>query len=185
MRRRTLKSSFRIQSGRLQRWQSLHVLWWMRYKFKSNTAKYAEKANHRLVALSSLHRKAAHSVVVPLTKAPLLNWPCTKVGFCCNNCKGKFTSAGDDAAKDKLVFSDKAFKKAFAKKEVRQLCHRVASAAATKQRSGGCPERQSPVFLDPPQTFFVSSYSVSLFGNRKRVFSRPDPSSCCVFFMVL
>ena len=40
-------------------------------KFKSNTAKYAEKANHQLVAT----KQFAHSVVVPLTKAPLLNWP--------------------------------------------------------------------------------------------------------------
>jgi hypothetical protein len=40
----------------------------------------------------------------------------TKVAFCCDNCKGKVEGA-EEKEKMTLVFSDKAFDKAFAKVE--------------------------------------------------------------------
>ena len=86
-------------------------------KFKSNTAKYAEKANHQLVATKQFAQKGCPFSGGPVNESTVVELAGTKVGFCCNNCKGKFTSAGDDAAKMKLVFSDAAFKKAFAKKK--------------------------------------------------------------------
>ena len=85
-------------------------------KFNANTAKFAEKANHQLVATKQFAQKACPFSGGDLNESTAVELAGTKVAFCCNNCKGKFTSASDDAAKMKLVFNDKAFTKAFAKK---------------------------------------------------------------------
>jgi len=84
-------------------------------KFKANTAKYAEKANHQLVATKQFKQKGCPFSGGDLNPSTAVEFAGTKVAFCCNNCKGKFTGAADDAAKMKLVFNDKSFKKAFAK----------------------------------------------------------------------
>ncbi len=86
-------------------------------KFNSNTAKFAEKANHQLVATKQFVQKGCPFSGGKLNESTAVEFAGTKVAFCCNNCKGKFTGAADDAAKMKLVFSDKAFKKGFAKKK--------------------------------------------------------------------
>ena len=86
-------------------------------KFNSNTAKFAEKANHQLVATKQFVQKGCPFSGGKLNESTAVEFAGTKVAFCCNNCKGTFTGAADDAAKMKLVFSDKAFKKGFAKKK--------------------------------------------------------------------
>ncbi len=84
-------------------------------KFKANTAKFAEKANHQLVATKQFTQKACPFSGGDLNESTAVKFAGTKVAFCCNNCKGKFAGAKDDAAKLKLAFSDKAFAKGFAK----------------------------------------------------------------------
>jgi len=86
-------------------------------KFAKDTAKYAAKANHQLVATKQYEQKAC-----PLSGQPTDASKSTKVAgkavaFCCGNCLAKVEGAADEAAQIKLVFSDKAFGKGFAKKK--------------------------------------------------------------------
>jgi len=80
--------------------------------FKKDTAKFATKANHQLVATGQVKQ----------VKCPLSGTPCkpahketvqgVDVYFCCGRCQGKVAKAEGDAQAE-LVFSDKAFKKGF------------------------------------------------------------------------
>jgi YHS domain-containing protein len=81
-------------------------------KFEKDTAKYAAKANHQLVAT-----KQAKLVKCPIA-GKALN-PATKIDvagvavcFCCNGCKGKAVKAKGDAQIE-LIFNDEAFAKGF------------------------------------------------------------------------
>ncbi len=78
--------------------------------FKKDSAKFAAKANHQLVAT-----KQAKEVKCPFSGGKLnpetaIEVASVKVCFCCNNCKGKAESAEDPVA---LIFSDAAFAKGF------------------------------------------------------------------------
>jgi hypothetical protein len=80
--------------------------------FKADTAKYATKANHQLVAT-----KQATQAKCPLSGGKLnpdtgLDVSGVSVTFCCNNCKGKVAKATGDEQLG-LVFSDTAFGKGF------------------------------------------------------------------------
>jgi hypothetical protein len=80
--------------------------------FEANTAKFATKANHQLVATGQ-----ATEVKCPLTGRDLnpetaINVAGAKVAFCCNNCKGKAEKATGDEQLE-LIFNDKAFEKGF------------------------------------------------------------------------
>ena len=88
-------------------------------KFAKDSKKFAAKANHQLVATKQYEQKGcpmSGKAINPETKVKLAG---TEFGFCCNNCKGAFEGKADDKAKLDMVFSDKAFEKAFkkAKKE--------------------------------------------------------------------
>ncbi|MGI9471917.1 MAG: hypothetical protein ACR2NZ_10315 [Rubripirellula sp.] len=85
-------------------------------KFAADAKKYAERANHQLVATKQYEQKGCPFSGGEVNPETLVSIGGTKVGFCCNGCKGKVESVEDDAAKMKLVFADKAFKKAFQKK---------------------------------------------------------------------
>ena len=79
--------------------------------FANDTAKYATKANHQLVATGQ-----AKQAKCPLTGGKLNAEKTVKVSgvevqFCCEKCQGKVAAAtGDDQVA--LVFSDAAFEKA-------------------------------------------------------------------------
>ncbi len=80
--------------------------------FEKDTAKFATKANQQLVAT-----KQAKQLKCPLSGGDLndateIEVAGTKVKFCCNKCQGKVESAKGDEQLN-LVFSDKAFEKAF------------------------------------------------------------------------
>ena len=81
-------------------------------EFKKNTAKYAAKANHQLVATEQ-----AREVKCPLKDKKLnpktaIDVAGVKVSFCCGGCKAKALKVkGDDQIN--LVFNDKAFKTGF------------------------------------------------------------------------
>lgn len=84
-------------------------------KFNADAKKFATKANHQLVATKQYEQKKCPISGGPIKAETALTVAGTKVAFCCPSCKGKVESAKDDAAKMKIVFSEKAFKKAFAK----------------------------------------------------------------------
>jgi YHS domain-containing protein len=81
-------------------------------KFSEEPTKFAVKANHQLILT-----KQAKQEKCPLSGAPLNAEQTVKVAdvsvtFCCANCKGKVAAAEGDEQLE-LVFSDKAFEKAF------------------------------------------------------------------------
>ena len=86
-------------------------------KFSSDTKKFAEKANHQLVATKQYAQKGCPFSGNDVDPEKFVKIGNTKVAFCCDGCKGKVESAKDDAAKLKLVFSEKAFNKGFKKAE--------------------------------------------------------------------
>ena len=85
-------------------------------KFAANTKKYAERANHQLVATNQYTQKGCPFSGGKVKAGNLVSIAGTEVGFCCDGCKNKVASAKDDAARMKLVFSEKAFGKGFEKK---------------------------------------------------------------------
>lgn len=84
-------------------------------KFAKDTKKFATKANHQLVATKQYKQKGCPFSGGDLDPAMTTMIGKTKVGFCCEKCLAKVDKAEDDAAKLKLVFSNKSFKKGFAK----------------------------------------------------------------------
>ena len=79
--------------------------------FAKDTAKFATKANHQLVATGQ-----AKQAKCPISGAKLNAEKTVKVGgvevqFCCEKCQGKVAAAEGDAQLE-LVFADAAFEKA-------------------------------------------------------------------------
>lgn len=79
--------------------------------FAKETAKFATKANHQLIATGQ-----AKQANCPLTGGEVdsgteISVKGAKIAFCCNNCKGKAEKAEGDAQLE-MLFSDKAFEKA-------------------------------------------------------------------------
>ena len=81
-------------------------------KFKADSEKYAMKANHQLVATGQAEQKACPLTGGKLNPEKTVMVSGVEVEFCCGNCQGKVTKA-DDKQKMEMVFSDKAFEKAF------------------------------------------------------------------------
>ena len=85
-------------------------------KFTSDSAKYATKANHQLVATKQFEQKACPFSGGDLNPDTAVKLSGVRVAFCCDNCKGKVESADGEGKKLDLVFDNKAFEKGFAKK---------------------------------------------------------------------
>ncbi|TWU37324.1 hypothetical protein [Novipirellula artificiosorum] len=85
-------------------------------KFSKDTEKYTTKANHQLVATKQYTQNACPISGNALNPETATKVAGVSVSFCCNGCKGKVDSAEDDK-KLEIVFSDKAFAKAFKKTE--------------------------------------------------------------------
>ena len=87
-------------------------------KFAKDKDKFAVKANHQLVATKQYKQTACPFSGRDLDpNVSLMTLAGTKIGFCCDGCRGKVASAKDEAAKLKLVFADKTFAKGFKKGE--------------------------------------------------------------------
>jgi hypothetical protein len=82
-------------------------------KLKKDTKKYAAKANAQLVETKQFVQTGCPISGRPLKKGQTTMVGKAKVGFCCGNCKGKVAKAKGDKKVD-MVFSEKAFAKAFA-----------------------------------------------------------------------
>ena len=84
--------------------------------FEKDTAKFSTKANHQLVLTEQFEQKKCPITGQKLNPEQMTEVAGVEVQFCCPNCKGKVAKAeGDDQIA--LVFADKAFDKAFQKKE--------------------------------------------------------------------
>ena len=82
--------------------------------FAANTAKFAAKANHQLVASGQYVEKACPFSGEKLNAETAVDVAGVKVAFCCEKCQGKVEKAEGDAQID-LVFNDAAFAKGFEK----------------------------------------------------------------------
>ena len=89
-------------------------------KFAKDSKKFAAKANHQLVSTKQYEQKGCPMSGGPVNPETMVKLAGTELGFCCNNCKGKFEAAKDDQEKLDLVFSGKAFEKAFKKVEEKE-----------------------------------------------------------------
>ena len=86
-------------------------------KFKGNEKKFATKANHQLVATKQYKQIKCPISGRDLNPETVVKIAGAEVAFCCNGCKSKVENAADDKEKMKIVFSEKAFAKGFAKVE--------------------------------------------------------------------
>lgn len=86
-------------------------------KFTKSPKKFAVKANQQLVATKQYVQKGCPFSGGEVDAKTTIEIAGTKVAFCCPGCKSKVEGAADDAAKLKLVFSEKAFAKGFKKAE--------------------------------------------------------------------
>lgn len=80
--------------------------------FDKDTAKFAAKANHQLVATGQAKQEKCPITGKALNPATKIQVAGVDVCFCCNGCKGKANKAEGDAQVN-LVFGDKAFEKGF------------------------------------------------------------------------
>lgn len=80
--------------------------------FEKDSAKFATKANAQLVSTGQATQAKCPLSGGKLNPDASVEVAKVKVGFCCNNCKGKVAEAKGDAQAE-LVFSDAAFAKGF------------------------------------------------------------------------
>ena len=83
-------------------------------KFAKTPDKYTEQANRQLVQTKQYTQTGCPFSGGDVNPETMISVAGTKVGFCCGNCKGK-VEAAEAKEQVKMVFGDKAFKKAFAK----------------------------------------------------------------------
>ena len=86
--------------------------------FAKDPAKFATKANQQLAATGQTTQAKCPLSGGKLNPDASSDVGGVKVGFCCNNCKGKVDEAKGDA-KAELVFSDAAFAKGFEVKKAK------------------------------------------------------------------
>ena len=78
--------------------------------FSADTAKFAAKANHQLVATKQAKQTACPFSGEDVDAATKIKVAGVEVGFCCDMCKGKAEASKDQV---ELIFNDKAFEKGF------------------------------------------------------------------------
>lgn len=89
-------------------------------KFDGDKKAYAAKANHQLVATAQVEQKLCPFSGGNLNKDASIEFNGAKIGFCCNNCKGKAEKMKDDEKLAQL-FGEDAFAKAkFTKPEAKK-----------------------------------------------------------------
>ncbi len=84
-------------------------------KFSADKEKFSTKANHQLVATGQFKQEKCPMSGGKVNAEQTAKVGGVKVSFCCGNCKGKVEKAESLDEKAALVFSEKAFKKAFVK----------------------------------------------------------------------
>ena len=82
--------------------------------FAKDTAKYAAKANHQLVATGQFKQKACPLTGKPAKDDKVVDASGVSVAVCCPGCLGKGNKSDDKVS---LFFVDKAFEKGFEKVE--------------------------------------------------------------------
>jgi len=79
-------------------------------KFMADTAKYATKANHQLVATGQAKQTNCPLSGEPIAQDKMVEVQGAKVYFCCDHCKNKMVGAAPDEQLN-LVFSEAAWEK--------------------------------------------------------------------------
>jgi len=79
-------------------------------EFKADTAKFAAKANHQLVASKQAKQKACPLSGEDVDASTAIKVSGIEIAFCCNMCKGKAEAEKDQIA---FLFDDKKFEKAY------------------------------------------------------------------------
>lgn len=87
--------------------------------FAKDTAKFANKANHQLVATGQFVQTKCPIAGRPKNKTKAVKIAGVNVEFCCPNCQGKAKKAKGDAQLA-LVFGEAPFKKGFAVKKAKK-----------------------------------------------------------------
>lgn len=88
-------------------------------KFNDDSKAFAAKANHQLIASGQVTQGACPFSGGELNKDASIEFKGAKIGFCCNNCKGKAEKMTDDEKVEKL-FGEAAYEKAkFAKADTK------------------------------------------------------------------
>jgi YHS domain-containing protein len=88
-------------------------------KFEGDKKKFANQANHQLIASKQVEQKACPFSGGPVNKDKFVEFKGAKVAFCCDTCKGKAEKYSDEDKVAKL-FSEEAYEKAkFAKVEAK------------------------------------------------------------------
>jgi YHS domain-containing protein len=82
-------------------------------EFKSNTAKYAAKANYQLFVTGQAKQVACPLAGEALAKGVTAKVGDSTVGFCCEHCREEIAKAADDDARIEMLFNDEAFAKGF------------------------------------------------------------------------
>lgn len=85
-------------------------------KFSKDSKPFAAKANKQLVSTKQYEQKGCPFSGGDLNPETAIKVAGTKVAFCCDGCKSKASKAEGDEQIE-LVFGEKSFKKAFAKKK--------------------------------------------------------------------
>ncbi len=80
--------------------------------FAADTAKFASKANHQLVATGQAKQVACPFTGRPINPDTAIKVAGAEVAFCCNNCKAKAENL-EGAAQAEAIFNDKAFDMSF------------------------------------------------------------------------
>lgn len=78
--------------------------------FAADTAKFAAKANHQLVATKQAKQKACPLTGEAVDAATKIKVDGAEIAFCCDMCKGKAEASKDQV---NLLFNNKAFEKAY------------------------------------------------------------------------
>jgi YHS domain-containing protein len=78
--------------------------------FAADTAKFAAKANHQLVATKQAKQVACPFTGEAVDAATKIKVSGAEVAFCCDMCKGKAEASKDQIT---LIFAEKGFDKAF------------------------------------------------------------------------
>ena len=78
--------------------------------FSADTAKFASRANHQLVATGQAKQKACPFSGEAVNADTKIKVSGAEVAFCCDMCKGKAEASKEQI---ELIFNDKAFEKGF------------------------------------------------------------------------
>lgn len=127
--------------------------------------KLMAKVAHQLLATGQVTQVACPFTGKEVNEKTLVSFNGAKVGFCCNNCKGKFAKASD-SEKLAMAFGHDAFKKGFALQTRCPISGKAITASVSTERDGKqvyfCCEGCVKPFNSDPAKFTASLAAAKL-----------------------